>query len=102
MGKKEGLTETIVDLEIVDVVADHGLGRFGLHPTQMVPKNVYLPLALIQQAYTTNVLKNKSDNRQANIIFLEERNRLPRKPNRSNYRRPFDLASRIWIFVLNA
>lgn len=39
-----------IRLEVTDIVADSGVGRFGLDPHQNLPLNAYLPLAVLQQA----------------------------------------------------
>ena len=43
------VVETI-RLTLVQIIPNRGLGRFGLHPHQHLPKNVYLPLSVLQKA----------------------------------------------------
>ena len=35
LGKKENLVESLVELEVVQIVPDESIGRFGLHPSQL-------------------------------------------------------------------
>ena len=49
MGRKTDNVRTL-RLEVAAVVADRGLGRFGLSPGQQLPSNVFLPLKTLQKA----------------------------------------------------
>jgi len=40
----------LVGMKVVDIVPAKGLGRFGLNPSQQLPKNAYVPLATLQDA----------------------------------------------------
>ena len=70
MSKQDDLVESLVDLQLVQIVPNSGLGRFSLHPSQADPLNVYLSLDFLQEALEPTVLKHKPDNRQANVILL--------------------------------
>ena len=49
IGKKEDLYENIARLEVVDIIPAESLGRFHLHPSQLLPKIVFLPIATVQE-----------------------------------------------------
>lgn len=74
MSKKSELIESLVDLEIASIVPDQGLGRFGMHPTQSNPLNIYVPIELLQDALSRTVLRHKSDPDQTNTILLSRKN----------------------------
>jgi hypothetical protein len=46
MGKQDDLIESLVDLTVAEIIPTDSLGRFGLHPTQADPLNVYHPIEL--------------------------------------------------------
>lgn len=70
LGKKDGLIESLVNLKVDFILPTSGLGRFGLHPTQADPLNIYVPIDLLQDALSRTVLKHKSSARQANMLML--------------------------------
>ena len=70
LGKKEDLVERIVNLTVVKIVPAKSLGRFGVHPTQIPPRNVYLPIRSMQEALNDGILKFKDSIEQANVILL--------------------------------
>ena len=70
LGKKDDLIESLVGLQVDFIVPNRGLGRFGLHPTQADPLNIYVPIELLQDALSRTVLKHKSSARQANMLML--------------------------------
>ncbi|MDG2014057.1 MAG: ABC transporter permease, partial [Pirellulaceae bacterium] len=73
LGNKKDLVERIVDLKVVGIVPAKGLGRFGLHPTQIAPRLVYLPIAAMQDALNDGMLKYKDTRQQANMLLLATR-----------------------------
>ncbi len=73
LGKKDGLIESLVGLKVDFILPTSGLGRFGLHPTQADPLNIYVPIDLLQDALSRTVLKHKSSARQANMLMLSSR-----------------------------
>ena len=73
LGNKKDLVERIVDLKVVGIVPAKGLGRFGLHPTQIAPRLVYLPINAMQDALNDGVLKYKTTRQQANMLLLATR-----------------------------
>lgn len=70
LGKQDDLIESLVDLNVERIIPTEGLGRFGLHPTQSDPLNIYVPIKLLQDSLSRTVLKHKSDVAQANILLL--------------------------------
>ncbi len=73
LGKKEGLVQTLPEIDVVQVIPNQGMGRFGLRPTQMVPHNVFVSLSWLQQQLGPELFKGKADFQQANLIFLQRR-----------------------------
>ncbi len=73
MAKQDDLIESIVDLQVIEIVSTSGLGGFNLYPTQSEPFNVYLSIELLQESLEPTVLKHKADSRQANVLFLSGR-----------------------------
>ncbi len=70
LGSKDDLVDRIVDLRVVKIISARSLGRFGLHPTQVPPRNVYLPIGAVQDALTDGLLQYKQSREQANMILL--------------------------------
>jgi putative ABC transport system permease protein len=70
LSKQDDLIESLVDLRLVQILPNSGLGRFGLYPSQADPLNVFLPIELLQESLEQTVLKYKSDPQQANVLFL--------------------------------
>jgi putative ABC transport system permease protein len=77
LGRKTDLIESIVDLKIAQVIPTQGLGRFGMHPTQSDPLNVYLPIERLQDSLRRTVLKHKSDPAQANVLMFSSSSETP-------------------------
>ena len=70
LGRKTDLIESLVDLQVVAIVPNQGLGRFGMFPTQADPLNVYVPIETMQDSLARSVLKHKADSQQANMLLL--------------------------------
>jgi len=77
LGKKTDLIESLVDLSVVKIIPMKGLGRFGLHPSQSDPLNVFVPIELLQESLSRTVLKHKSNMEQANVILLSSKSGSP-------------------------
>ena len=77
LGRKTDLIESLVDLKVSQIVPTAGLGRFGLHPSQSDPLNVYVPIELLQNSLQRTVLKHKSDPAQANVLLLGSKTKTP-------------------------
>lgn len=50
IGRKEDLYETLARLEVRSIVPSRSLGRFHLHPSQLLPRILFVPLPAVQQA----------------------------------------------------
>ncbi len=71
LGKKDDLVESLVDLKIAKVIPNRGLGRFGLHPSQTVAENIFIPLEMLQEAICrSDGGVDESDMEKVNAIFL--------------------------------
>ena len=84
LGRKTDLIESIVDLVVVQIIPTEGLGRFGMHPTQSDPLNVYLPIKVLQDSLAQTVLKHKSDPAQANVLMISAKSSAPPEPAESD------------------
>ena len=73
LGNKKNLVERVVDLKVVDIIPARSLGQFGMHPTQIPPRLVFLPIATMQEALAEGVLKYKGSSEQANAILLSSK-----------------------------
>ncbi len=49
LGEKEDLVESLIGLKVIKVLANKSLGRFGLQPTQLLPRNAYVSIELLQR-----------------------------------------------------
>ena len=70
LGKTDDLVESLVDLEVVKILPDRGLGRFGLQPSQTDSPNIYVPISLLQEALCQSSLQHKGEEAFANVILL--------------------------------
>ncbi|HUE73165.1 MAG TPA: ABC transporter permease, partial [Pirellulaceae bacterium] len=50
LGRKTDRITSLADLKVAAVVPAESLGRFAIHPAQTTPRNIYVPLPLIQEA----------------------------------------------------
>ena len=73
LGKQDDLIESLVDLPVSQIIPTEGLGRFGLHPSQSDPLNIYVPIDMLQESLERTVLKHKSDPRRPTCYFCPER-----------------------------
>ena len=62
LARKEGLVQSLVDLEVVQIIPARGLGRFSLQASQQIPANAFLNLTTLQQGL--------DQEQQANAIFV--------------------------------
>ena len=72
LGNKSDLVERLVDLKVVDIIPATGLGQFGLQPTQIPPRLIYLPITTLQDALTDGLLKYKASRQQANVLLISK------------------------------
>ena len=82
LGKKEDLVESLVDLELVQIIPDRSLGRFGLRPTQIDSPNIFVPIELLANALYRGALSHKQE-LQANVIFLSAGGEQPPAPEQT-------------------
>jgi putative ABC transport system permease protein len=50
LGRKTDRITSLADLKVAAVVPAKSLGRFAIHPAQSTPRNIYVPLPLVQEA----------------------------------------------------
>ncbi|MEX2027048.1 MAG: ABC transporter permease, partial [Pirellulaceae bacterium] len=50
LGRKTDRITSLADLKVAAIVPAESLGRFAIHPAQTTPRNIYVPLPLIQEA----------------------------------------------------
>ena len=70
LGEKEDIFERIVGLKVAAIIPAEGAGRFGLHPTQLPPRNAYVSIELLQSVLSADILKFKPDQQQANMLLI--------------------------------
>jgi len=70
LGVSNDLIESIVDLNISQIIPDAGLGRFSLQPSQVAGPNLYLSIDRLQERLRRKSLKHKSSSRQCNAILF--------------------------------
>lgn len=50
LGRRTDRTASLAELKIIAIIPAEGLGRFGLQPSQLAPRNAYVALADVQAA----------------------------------------------------
>ena len=50
LGRKSDRITSLADLKVAAIVPAESLGRFSIHPAQTTPRNIYVPLPLVQEA----------------------------------------------------
>jgi putative ABC transport system permease protein len=50
LGRRGGQIATLAELKLIEIIPAEGLGRFGLNPSQVSPRNAYVSLTDVQQA----------------------------------------------------
>ena len=76
LGKKNELIESLVELEVTQILPNQSLARFGLRPSQIDSPNIFLSYKLLADSLAQSGLDYKSGP-QANAIFLSGRDSLP-------------------------
>ena len=69
LGKKSELVESLVELQVTQILPNRSVARFGLRPSQLDLPNIFLPIELLGDALVASGLGYKSGP-QANAIFL--------------------------------
>ena len=70
LGVTTDLIESIVDLKIQQVIADKGLGRFSLQPSQVTSPNLFIDIGRLQERLARKTLKHKSTSEQCNAVLF--------------------------------
>ncbi|HEY2412825.1 MAG TPA: FtsX-like permease family protein, partial [Pirellulaceae bacterium] len=50
LGRRGGQTASLAELKLIEIIPAEGLGRFGLQPSQLSPRNAYVALEAVQEA----------------------------------------------------
>src|SRR5687767_12485510 len=50
LGRRTDKVATLAELKIIEIIPAEGLGRFGLQPSQVAPRNAYVSLQSVQEA----------------------------------------------------
>ena len=87
LGRKTDLIDSLVDLTVIKIIPNAGLGRFSLFPSQAEPMNAFLPIELLQEKLGRSILKHKSDPAQANVLFLTGKDSVPSEQATKTLRR---------------
>lgn len=82
LGRKENLVESLVELEVVQILPDRSLGRFSLRPSQIDSPNIFVPIELLANALSRGALSHKQEP-QANVIFLSAGGEQPPEPEQT-------------------
>ena len=69
LGATDDLIESLVDLEILEILPDEGLGRFSLHPSQVSGPNLFISIERLQDALARTTLKNRSTKQLCNAAL---------------------------------
>ena len=49
LGRRGGQIASLAELKLIEIIPAEGLGRFGLQPSQISPRNAYVSLAAVQE-----------------------------------------------------
>jgi ABC-type antimicrobial peptide transport system permease subunit len=78
LGVTDDLIETLVDLEIVEILPDQGLARFSLQPSQVSGPNLFIAIDRLQQTLGRTTLKHRSTTALCNsALFSQSQTRGP-------------------------
>ena len=75
LGATRDLVESLVGLNVVQVLPNQGIARFSLHPSQLDSPNIFVPVELLQDSLSRKALKHKPDSEQVNVTFLSRTDR---------------------------
>jgi putative ABC transport system permease protein len=50
LGRRGGQIASLAELKLIEIIPAEGLGRFGLQPSQVSPRNAYVSLMAVQEA----------------------------------------------------
>ena len=74
LGKTDDLIESLVDLEIEEILPNEGLGRFSLQPSQVSGPNLFISIERLQESLARTTLKNRSTKALCNAAIFSQRN----------------------------
>lgn len=69
LGATDDLIESLVDLKILEILPDEGLGRFSLQPSQVSGPNLFISIARLQDALARTQLKSRSTKQLCNAAL---------------------------------
>ena len=72
LGATDDLIESLVDLEILEILPDEGLGRFSLQPSQVSGPNLFISIERLQDALARTTLKNRSTRQLCNAALFSQ------------------------------
>jgi ABC-type lipoprotein release transport system permease subunit len=72
LGKRDDLTQALPQLKVIGIVPNAGLGSFDLRSNQQAPRNVFVPIQVVQDAL------DRPD--QINTILIANKESLPIDP----------------------
>lgn len=70
LGATDDLIESLVDLEISEILPDQGLGRFSLQPSQISGPNLFISIKRLQASLARTTLKNRSTEALCNAALI--------------------------------
>ena len=73
LGKTDDLIESLVDLEIEEILPNEGLGRFSLQPSQVSGPNLFISIKRLQDSLARTTLKNRSTKALSNAAIFSQR-----------------------------
>ncbi len=72
LGATDNLIESLVDLEISEILPNKGLGRFSLQPSQVSGPNLFISIDRLQENLARTTLKNRSTKKLCNAALYSK------------------------------
>lgn len=73
LGATDDLIESLVDLKVLEILPDEGLGRFSLQPSQVSGPNLFISIQRLQDALARTTLKNRSTKALCNAVLFSRK-----------------------------
>ncbi|QEG23901.1 ABC transporter permease [Mariniblastus fucicola] len=70
LGAKRDLIESLVGIEVVQILPNEGLAGFSMHQSQLDSPNIFVPVQMLQDSLSRSALRHKSSSEQVNVSFL--------------------------------
>ena len=70
LGATDDLIESLVELEVLEILPDQGLGRFSLQPSQISGPNLFISIDRLRDALARTTLKNRSTKELCNAAIF--------------------------------